>query len=194
MRRGRALPALQAQALRLAFRRAPVIPLQVAGASALQAAVVEKARGQAIPVLDPAVADVEAGADDDLVAAGAHLLHLLQGGGDALGLAPAAALRRLGLDGPDVAIEHQLEALDDVARVGEAADDEVGEERGCVGRIRLGWLHGAVPFVPVIGSGGVGNWSSSRVRRGLRNNGASEAGNAIRSIASPAKRALRSRR
>lgn len=85
---------------------------------------------------------------------GAHLLHLLQGGEDALGLAPAAALRGLGLDGPNVAVEHRLEALDDVARVGEAAADEVGEERGCVGSERLDWLHGAVSFVPVRESGG----------------------------------------
>ena len=30
----------------------------------------------------------------------------------------------------------------------------MGEERGCVGRKRLGWLHGAVSFVPVVGNGG----------------------------------------
>ena len=81
---------------------------------------VEKPRREAIPVLDPAIAEVETGADDDLVAPGPHLLHLLQGGEGALRRAPAAALRRLGLDGPDVAVEHRLEALDDVTRVGEA--------------------------------------------------------------------------
>ena len=47
----------------------------------------------------------------------------------------------------------ELEALDDVARIGEAAADEVGEERGCVGSECLGWLHGAVSFVPVRESG-----------------------------------------
>ena len=114
----------------------------------------EQSRGEAIPVLDPAVADAEARADDDLVAPGPHLLHLLQGSEDALRRAPTAAFRRVGVDGPDVAVEHRLEALDDVARVGETEADEVGEERGCVGRKRLGWLHGAVSFVPVVGNGG----------------------------------------
>ena len=114
----------------------------------------EQARGEAIPVLDPAGADAEAGADDDLVASGPHFLHFLQGGEDAHRLAPAAALGRLGLDGPDVAVEHRLEALDDVALVGEAAADEVGEERGCVGRKRLGWLHGAVSCGPMRANGG----------------------------------------
>ena len=75
-------------------------------------------------------------------------------GEDALRRAPAAALRRLGLDGPDVAVEHRLEALDDVALVGQAEADDVGEERGCVGSKRLGWLHGAVSVVPVVGNGG----------------------------------------
>lgn len=126
--------------------------------SALLAAVVEKSRGEAIPVLDPAVADVEARADDDLVAAGAHLFHLLQGGEDASGLATAAALRRLGLDGPNIAVEHRPEALDDVARVGEAAADEVGKKRGCVGSECLGWLHGAVSVLPMGESGG---WTPS---------------------------------
>ena len=60
----------------------------------------------------------------------------------------------LGVDGPDVAVEHRLEALDDVARVGETEADEVGEESGCVGRKRLGWLHGAVSFVPMRENGG----------------------------------------
>ena len=41
-----------------------------------------------------------------------------------------------------------------VAGVGEAAADEVGEERGRVGSERLGWLHRAASFVPVRESGG----------------------------------------
>lgn len=41
-----------------------------------------------------------------------------------LRLAPALALRRLDLDEPDVAVEHRLEPLDDVALVGEAAAEQ----------------------------------------------------------------------
>ena len=111
--------------------------------------------GEAIPVPHAAVADAQAGADGDIVAPGPYLLHLLEGGEDVLCLASALALRRLGLDRPDVAVEHRLETLDDMAIVGEAEADEVGEEHGCVGRKRRGWLHGAVSVLPMVGNGGM---------------------------------------
>ena len=66
----------------------------------------------------------------------------------------ALALRRLGLDGADVAVEHRPVALDDVVLVVEAAPDDVGEERGCVAGKHLGWLHGAVSFELMNGNGG----------------------------------------
>ena len=64
------------------------------------------------------------------------------------------ALRRRLVAGPaaDVAVGHRLEALDHIAFVIETVAEQVGEE-GVAGK-RVDRLRGAVPFVPVEGSGG----------------------------------------
>ena len=58
-------------------------------------------------------------------------------------------VRDTGGAGTDWTLRLAGNARTEGGRVGEAAADEVGEERGCVGSERLGWLHGAVSFVPV---------------------------------------------
>ena len=111
---------------------------------------------KAVNKLD-AAAGLEPGAVDDLGALGAKLLHRLQAGGGAL--RPALALRRrrraLGGRGANVAGRERLEPLDDIAVVGKAAAEEVGEEgRRRVAGNRDSRAHDAASVVPVRESGG----------------------------------------
>ena len=78
------------------------------------------------PDLHPA-RGAQPGADDDLVARRPHLLDRLQGRGNELRL--AAALRgRLVRAVADVAVRERLELLDDLAVVGKALAEQMGEE------------------------------------------------------------------
>ena len=95
-------------------------------------------------------------ADDDLGACGAHLPDRLQGGGEALGLAPALPRRRrLAAPGANLAVGERLEPLDDVSVIDEAGAEEVREERGRrVAGYRDRRGHGAASIVPVVWNGG----------------------------------------
>ena len=93
-------------------------------------------------------------ADDDLGARGPHLLHRLRRGGDAFRPAPLFR-RRLAGPGADVFVCVRLEPLHDLAIVGQAAAEEVREER--VRRVagnRNRYAHGAVSIVAMVGYGG----------------------------------------
>ena len=65
------------------------------------------------------------------------------------------AIVRFGLRRPfarpaaDVAVGHGLVALDDVALVGQAAAEQVGQDGGGASGNRDGCVHGAVSFMPV---------------------------------------------
>ena len=78
----------------------------------------------------------------------------LQRGDGALRLAPGIRRGLVTRPAADVAVGHRPVALHDVALVGEAAAEDVGEDGAGVAGNRDSCMHGAVSFMPVSGIGG----------------------------------------
>ncbi len=96
-----------------------------------------------------AALDAQAGADDDLGTRGTELPDVRQRRDRALGLAPALRRGLVAGHAADVAIRERLVPLDDIALVGQAAAEHVGQDGGGASGNRDGCVHGAVSFMPV---------------------------------------------
>ena len=121
--------------------------------STLLAVVGENPQAAPAPELHPAVAQLDAGGDDDLVAGGSHLLDRRQRQDRAARHSPPLRLRPAGLDRDDLAIGERAEGFDDIAVVFETVADEVGEKRARVAVRCECRLYGAVLLRSANGNG-----------------------------------------
>ena len=95
-------------------------------------------------IYTPEALRLSAGADDDLIAFGPHLLHGADARDDMSLFAPTPGLGLFGLEGTDLPVGEGPVFFDDVAFVIEAAPEDVDEKGSRVGAVRATDPHGAL--------------------------------------------------